>query len=167
MAEAGAPSLTSVAAVRFASLAALWWLIAGGEAASWSVGLPAVAFATWAAGRLGNGIRVRVSVLGLLRFLPFFLWESLRGATDVARRTLAPRMRIRPGFTRYRAVLPHRSARNLFANCVSLLPGTLAVDILGERLEVHYLNERPRVEAELARLERAVARVFPHREGTR
>jgi len=28
---------------------------------------------------------------GFLRFISFFIWESLRGGFDVARRTLAPR----------------------------------------------------------------------------
>ena len=108
-----------------------------------------------------------MSVLGLIRFAPFFLWESLRGGTDVALRTLAPRMRIQTGFIRYRTHLGNVSSLTFFANCVSLLPGTLAADLQGDWLEVHVLNTRSEHQAELARLEHAVAWVFGSKEETR
>ena len=148
-------------ALTLGALAAVWWLLSGGTPSSWVVGVPAVAAAAWAAYRLG-GTRARpVSAWGLMRFLPFFLWESLRGGADVAMRTLAPRMRIHPGFTTYRISLRRQDARVLFANCVSLLPGSLAAELNGDRLDLHLLDDRADPDAELRRLERAVARVYP------
>lgn len=150
-----------------ALLAGVWWVITEGSAASWLIGLPAVAAAVWATARLSRSAEVRISALGLVRFAPFFLWESLRGGMDVALRTLAPRMRIQTGFIRYRTHLRHASSLTFFANCVSLLPGTLAADLQDDWLEVHVLNTRSDHQVELARLERAVARVFIDKEGTR
>jgi multicomponent Na+:H+ antiporter subunit E len=144
-----------------AALAGLWWLLSDGDPASWIIGLPAVAAAGWSAHRLRSGGASTISASGLLRFLPFFLWESLRGGIDVALRTLAPRMRIHPGFTVYRTRLRRRDARVLFANCVSLLPGTLAADVDGDRLDVHLLDAGSDPAEELRRLELAVARVYP------
>lgn len=146
--------------LRLTLLAGLWWAIAGGASESWLVGVPAVLAAAWAAGRLRARPGPGLSLGGLLSFIPFFLWESLRGGVDVARRTLGWRLRIRPGFTDYHVRLPHPSARVFFANSVSLLPGTLTADLDGERLHVHLLAEDLDATAELARLERAVARLF-------
>lgn len=140
--------------------AGLWWVLSDGSVASWLIGLPALASAAWASRRLDGLSAARVSLLGLARFVPFFLWQSLRGGVDVALRTLAPRMRIRPGFSHYRTGLNTPSARTLFVNCVSLLPGTLAADLQGEWLEIHALSIESDPHAELARLERVVARVF-------
>lgn len=141
-------------------LAALWWVIAGGAPGSWIVGGPAVLAAAWAVGRLGTGAGVRLSMAGLLRFLPFFIWESLRGGVDVALRTLAPRPRVKPGFLRYQTRLRDPAARVFLANCVSLLPGTLAAELEADRLSVHTLCAEADNEAELRRLELAIAGLF-------
>jgi multicomponent Na+:H+ antiporter subunit E len=141
-------------------LAALWWVIAGGVPASWIIGGPAVLAAAWAVGRLGTGAGVRLSMAGLLRFLPFFVWESLRAGVDVALRTLAPRPRVEPGFLRYQTRLCEPAARVFLANCINLLPGTLAAELEADWLTVHTLSTEANNEAELRRLELAVARLF-------
>ena len=147
--------------------ATVWWVITHGSTASWLVGLPALLAATWASRYLGRASDISVSPLGLVRFVVLFLWESLRGGVDVALRTLAPRMRIQTDFIRYRTGLGRLSARTFFANCVSLLPGTLAADLQDDWLEVHVLNVNSDHETELARLERAVARMFNDSGGSK
>jgi len=141
-------------------LAALWWVIEGGAPESWLVGGPAVLAAAWAVGRLGTGAGIRLSLAGLLRFLPFFTWESLRAGVDVALRTLAPRPRVKPGFLRYQTRLCDPAARVFLANCINLLPGTLAAELEADWLTVHVLNTEANNEAELRRLERVIARLF-------
>ncbi len=141
-------------------LAGLWWVISDGSSASWLIGLPALAAAGWASTRLGGLSESHISSIGLVRFVPLFFWESLRGGVDVALRTLTPRMRIQPGFIHYRCTLPNLSARTFFTNCVSLLPGTLAADLHGEWLEIHVLNLASDNRMELARLERAITHIF-------
>jgi multicomponent Na+:H+ antiporter subunit E len=147
-----------------AALGGLWWLLSGGSAGSWLVGLPAIALALWlgreARGGQGGIKGGGLSVVGLVRFLPFFLVESVRGGLDVAARTLVPHMRIAPGLGSYRTRLNGGAARLLFANCVSLLPGTLSAELDGDVLQLHLLDARQSPEAELRRLESVVAQVF-------
>jgi len=142
------------------AFAFLWWLLADGHQGSWMIGIPAVLAASWAAHALGSGGHLDISIPGLLRFFPFFIWESLRGGLDVARRTLAPRMRIEPGFTVFHTSLQNPSARLLFTNSMCLLPGTLAADLHNDRIEVHMLDATIDPQAELARLERSVALIY-------
>ena len=142
-------------------LAGLWWLLSDGATASWVVGLPAIAAASWAARRLSMNPSHVVSVRGILSFSPFFLWESLRGGVDVALRTLTPQMRIEPGFTEVYTELQRQDARVFMVNCINLLPGTLAADLDDHRLHIHLLDMAMDVEPELRRLERAIARIFP------
>ena len=141
-------------------LAGLWLTLSGGAPASWVIGLPALALAGWAARRLGERRPNRLSIMGLVRFLPFFLWESLRGGIDVALRTLQPSMPIQPDFIPYRTDLRTSSARTFLAYCVSLLPGTLAADLQGEWLEIHVLSSNTDQKEDLARLERAIGAIF-------
>jgi len=78
----------------------------------------------------------------------------------VARRILAPVLRVNPGLVSYRTRLRGSGARLLFTNCVNLLPGTLAADLQRDRLRLHLLDAGVDPERELRRLEQAVARVF-------
>lgn len=142
------------------ALALVWWLLSGGELSSWLVGVPAVLAAAWVGRRIGAEGRDSVSPLGLLRFLPYFLRESIRGGIDVASRVLRPRMRVAPGFVSYRTRLSGPRTRLLFLYSVSLLPGTLAADIEDDLLQVHALDTNNDFSDALRCLETAVGRVF-------
>lgn len=142
-------------------LGGLWWLLSDGDPASWIIGLPTVAAAAWTVRRSASSHVDSVSVIGLLRFIPYFLLESLRGGFDVALRTLAPTMRIQPGYLTFRTGLRRQDARVFLVNAMGLLPGTLAADLDEDRLEVHLLDASSDADADLHRLERAIARIFP------
>jgi multicomponent Na+:H+ antiporter subunit E len=144
-----------------AGLAGLWWLLSDGDRGSWLVGLPAVAAAGWAVWRLRPAGGGPVSVVGLLGFLGLFLWESARGGVDVARRTLAPRLDVAPGFSVFNSRLQRPDALVFFAACLCLLPGTLAARLEGQRIEVHLLDAGEDPDPGLRRLEAAVARLYP------
>jgi multicomponent Na+:H+ antiporter subunit E len=139
--------------------AGVWMVLAGGNPGSWLFGLVAVAAATWASGFITIPTP-RVSFPGLMRFALLFLRESLLGGVDVARRSLAPRLRIVPGFLEYQLHLPEGGARLLFVYAVSLLPGTLATRMEGDRVEIHMLDRNMDTRSGLVRLECAVARTF-------
>ena len=159
MVQASAGRLASLA-TRTALLAGLWWLITQGRMDAWLVGLPAVALAGWASIWLGGSSSSRLSLGGLLVFAVLFLRESVRGGLDVAHRTLGFKLRITPGFHSYRLHISHPPARVLLINCIGLLPGTLAADLDDDHVELHLLDSRDNPDAQLLRLEQAVARVF-------
>lgn len=140
--------------------ALLWLLLTEGEPASWMIGAPSVLLAAWVARSIGADRIGRLSPIGLLRFLPFFVWESMRGGVDVARRVVGPRLRVTPGFFSYAVQLRGPQARLLFVNSASLLPGTLVADIQGDRLQIHALDRHGDFSDELHRLETAVGRVY-------
>jgi multicomponent Na+:H+ antiporter subunit E len=97
----------------------------------------------------------------MARFLPFFLWQSLRGGIDVARRALHPRLPLAPLLLDYPLRLPDGPACTFLANTVSLLPGTLSADLENGCLTVHVLDgSQPDVSAELQSLEALIADLF-------
>ena len=159
MAQHRTATLAGILAIT-ALLAVLWWLIAQGRSDAWLVGVPAVALAALASARLGGAALPALSLVALPGFIALFLRESLAGGLDVARRTLAPRLRIQPGFGRYCTRLQDPRARVLLVNCISLLPGTLAADLDGEHVELHLLDSRDDPDPQLRRLEQAIARLF-------
>ena len=138
--------------------ALLWWTLTEGAMNSWLVGVPVVVLAVLASAALLPPTSWSLS--GIARFVPFFLWHSLRGGVDVARRALDPRLPISPGLFDHRWRLPPGLPRVLMANTVSLLPGTLSVELTDRFLRVHVLDRTGAFRSELTVVEARVAGLF-------
>lgn len=148
-------------ALRAAGLAFLWLMLNGDDAASWFIGLPAVTAATIASLLFQPVVGWKLNWRGLAQFLPFFLWESLRGSVDVAKRALHPQLPLAPLLVDYELRLPPGAWRVFLANSVSLLPGTLSAELQGDCLTVHALDgSQESVTKKLRSLEARIADLF-------
>lgn len=145
---------------RAGGFAALWWVLAEGRADGWALGVAAVALATWASWVLLPPGPGTVRPLGLLRFLAFFLWNSLRGGVQVAVLALRGRAALRPALVDLPVRLPPGGARLLLVNALGLMPGTLGVEMTTESLRLHVLDDRLPILAEARALEAAIGAVF-------
>lgn len=138
----------------------LWWVLSEGVLDD----LPLVLlFALLAAGsslRLLPPGGFRLRPLGVVRFVPFFLWGSLLGGLDVARRALSPTLPIAPGFITLPLRLHSEAARVVFTWAVSLMPGTAGAELSEAGLTVHLLDTSTFTEGALRRLEARVALLF-------
>lgn len=142
------------AAVAAMVLAVLWWLIEG-TPGSWIVGVPTVLAGAGLVGSLpASGGSVRV--LRLPGFVLWFLWQSIRSGTDVAIRALRPGPPVAPGFVDHATTLTG-GKQVMFANTLTIMPGTLTRRLVGDRIEIHVLDRRVPVDDDLAELERRVA----------
>lgn len=145
---------------RAAGFAALWWVLAEGRADGWRLGAVAVALATWASWLVLPPAPGRVSSGGALRFLAFFVWNSLRGGVQVVAMALRGRAALRPALLEVPVTLPPGGARILLVNALGLMPGTLGVELAGETLRLHVLDERLPVVAEARALEAAIRKMY-------
>ena len=136
----------------------IWWVLTNGVMDSWLVGVSVVLIAT----------RVSLALLppstwsfvGIVRFIPFFLWRSLYGGIDVAIRALHPRLPIDPGMYDHQWRLPPGMSRVFMANTVSLLPGTLSTELDDDYLRIHVLDHTGTFASELVMIETHAANVF-------
>jgi len=144
--------------VRAVLFALIWWILTGSVLNSWLIGVPVVMLATSVSMVIQPPSTW--SAIGLVRFIPFFLWHSLHGGVDVARRALHPRLPISPQIVEHRWRLPPGLPRVFMANTVSLLPGTLSAELDEKRLCVHVLDKTGVFAAQLSNVEAHVSRVF-------
>ncbi|MBU8921344.1 MAG: Na+/H+ antiporter subunit E [Bacteroidales bacterium] len=94
-----------------------------------------------------------------------FLGYVIRANFDVAYRVLNLYMPIRPGIVKVKMRLKSDMARTFLANSITLTPGTLTVDCVGENLYVHWINitsDDPEKETEIivSRFENLLERIF-------
>lgn len=153
-----APHLRA-APLRLAGFTFLWWVLSEGVLADWPLVSLFALLATTSSLVLLPPASVRLRPLGLVRFLPYFLWQSLLGGLDVARRAFSPRLPLSPGFTEYPLKLRSEAARVFFVWTVSLMPGTASTELLEGTLKLHVLDTAQGV-AKLKGLEARVARLF-------
>ncbi len=77
----------------------------------------------------------------LLAFLPWLVWQVILANIQVARIILKPKMGLRPHLIRVPA--PQRTAlgRVMFANTITITPGTISLDVRDDVILVHALTD--------------------------
>jgi multicomponent Na+:H+ antiporter subunit E len=99
------------------------------------------------------------SIVGLLKFLPFFAWQSLKGGYQTA--SLALSSRAAPAdFIEFETFLGSRREKILFMHIISLMPGSLTANINGQIIRIHILDINEYSEDGLRDCEQRLSRIF-------
>jgi len=75
-------------------------------------------------------------------YLFIFIWACIKANLDVAYRVLHPAMPIRPGIVKVKTTLKSEFAKTLLANSITMTPGTITVDIIGDYMYIHWIYIR-------------------------
>jgi multicomponent Na+:H+ antiporter subunit E len=124
--------------MRTVIFAIAWWAVAEGRTVSWMFIVAGVGGASMLSlVLLPPG---RWTLLGVARFVPFFLVESVRGGVDVALRAFGRGPRIAPGWVEHSFESDDPDVQLVVANALSLMPGTLCARLEHGRAIVHVLD---------------------------
>ncbi len=103
-----------------------------------SIIIAAISYSMFNEKGLGNLSPRRV--LYAMAYIPFFLWEVIKANFDVAYRVVHPDMPIRPGIVEIRTEMKSDIGKLGLANSITLTPGTLTMDVDGDRMFIHWIN---------------------------
>ncbi len=70
-------------------------------------------------------------------YVPWLVWEIFKSNVRVARIILSPRIRVDPSIVHFRASQRTDLGRFIYANSITLTPGTVTTGIVGDDFEVH------------------------------
>ena len=70
-------------------------------------------------------------------YTPWLIWEVFKSNLRMARIILAPRIRVDPSIVHFRASQRTDLGRFIYANSITLTPGTVTTGIVADDLEVH------------------------------
>lgn len=90
--------------------------------------------------------RLGLPPLSLKRLLFFVIYlvvlflEIVKANLDVAYRIVHPAMPIKPGVVVIKTGLKSDIAKMILANSITLTPGTFTLDVVGDRLLIHWIN---------------------------
>jgi len=98
---------------------------------------------------------VRVTPKALV-FLPYyflvFIIEMIKSNIDVALRVLNPALPINPGVVEIKTGLQSEIGKLILANSITLTPGTLTVDVKGDKLFIHWIDVKNASSMEATRM---------------
>lgn len=147
----------------FAVVVVLWFLLVGKLSREELVAAVVVGvLVTVIAGpRLAvfSAVKLKPAALGHIWGYFAHLFPALiRANLDVARRVLDPSLPIRPAVVEVRTKLTSPFGKMLLANSITLTPGTLTIDVIDDRLLVHWIDCTPG--DDMARATRVIAEGF-------
>ena len=77
---------------------------------------------------------------GLLRYMPWLLWAIVKANIDVARRIVHPRLPMSPCVIQVETSQKTHLGQVIYANSITLTPGTVAVETDEGTIDVHALT---------------------------
>ena len=122
------------------------WLLLSGyfQILLLSLGAASVAFCVWIAVRMDlidhEGVPLHITWASL-RYVPWLLWEIIKANIDVAWRVVHPSLPIAPSL--FDAPVGQKTdlGQVLYANSITLTPGTVSVDLDPGVIRVHALHD--------------------------
>jgi multicomponent Na+:H+ antiporter subunit E len=150
--------------IRSALFVAVVWLLLSGHytALILSLGVLSVLIVTWFLGRMDR-VDGELGVLPmrprLLYYLLWLMWQVVLSNIDLVRRIWDPTLPIRPTWQRLDVKLTSALAKTLYANSITLTPGTLTTDVKEDHFMVHSLSSDGIDELRKGEMERQIQRL--------
>ena len=114
----------------------------------------AIALRMKIADREGHPIHLLVPSL---RYIPWLLWAIVKSNIDVTRCILNPRLPISPTLVKVKAGQQSELGQTIFANSITLTPGTVSLDVAEGEILVHALTRESAAEVADGEMDRRVA----------
>jgi multicomponent Na+:H+ antiporter subunit E len=123
----------------------LFWLVLSGHfnPLLLSLGGLSALLSVWLLRRMDRTDKTPVDPLPTLALLGYGLWllgELIKANIDVARRIWDPALPVQPGWARLPVQLATPLQKTLYANSITLTPGTLTAEMYPDHFLVHHLT---------------------------
>lgn len=131
-----------------------------------TLGVASAALTTWFSLRLLGSVigaadeTPRIHIGYLLLFLVWLILQIPPAGLHVTRVVLDPRRPPRPGVVRFHTHLESPAARTLLANAITLVPGTMTLNVEGGEFTVHAFTPGTTADLANAAMQRRIARAF-------
>ena len=98
-------------------------------------------------------------LFGLIAYIPWLAWETIKANIDIARRIIQPSLPIAPRMIRVKASQKTHLGQVIYANSITLTPGTVSVEVEEGEILVHALTEEAAADLLTGSMDRRVTRM--------
>ena len=145
------------------TLFVLWLLLSGHyEPLIIALGAVSCVMVAWIAYRMDvadhEGHPIHLTWRALV-YWPWLAWEIVKANIDVARLILAPRLAISPKVIKVKASQSDELGHVIYANSITLTPGTVSIDVRDGTIEVHAITKEMAEGLETGEMDRKVCQM--------
>lgn len=145
-----------------AGVLALFWMLLSGHTSILllSLGLASVFLVTWLVSRMDRADNYPMRMLISFKFLSYLIWlagQIIITNIDVAKRIWNPSLPIKPGSRKIKVSIKNPFLKAIYANSITLTPGTVTTEVGEDYFIVHALNEEGLDELEEGDMERRLS----------
>ena len=147
----------------FIFLFALWLLLSGYfQPLLIGLGIVSCALVAWISRRMdvidheGHPIHLTWRAV---TYWAWLAWEIVKSSIATSRLILDPKLPISPRVIHLKASQADELGTVIYANSITLTPGTISIDVIGRTIEVHALNEDFAADLETGEMDRRVVRM--------
>ncbi|MEA3383050.1 MAG: Na+/H+ antiporter subunit E [Campylobacterota bacterium] len=138
---------------------ALFWILLSGHTTILllGLGLASVVLVTWLMSRMDRNDNASANILFSLEFLSYLgwlAWQVIITNIDVAKRIWNPSLPIKPDCRKIKVDIKDPLIKTIYANSITLTPGTVTTEIGENYFIVHALNSESLDEIEDGEMER-------------
>jgi multicomponent Na+:H+ antiporter subunit E len=141
----------------------LWLLLSGHyEPLLLILGAVSCIFVAWIAYRMDVADREGHPIHLTWRSLVYWPWlfsEIVKANLEVARLILSPRLAISPTVIKVKASQPDELGHVIYANSITLTPGTVSIDVRESAIEVHAITREMAEGLQTGEMDRRVTRM--------
>ncbi|KHF25816.1 Na+/H+ antiporter subunit E [Solemya velum gill symbiont] len=95
----------------------------------------------------------------LITYIPWLAWETIKSNITVAKLILDPKMPIRPNIFTVKASQPGELGKTIYANSITLTPGTVSMSVDGDEILVHAIDQGTADDLLTGEMDRRVTRI--------
>ena len=101
-----------------------------------------------------------METIRFIKYIPWLLYQILLSNIHVAYLVLSPKLPIDPKMIRFKTKLKKEMSLAVFANSITLTPGTITADIKNGEFYVHALSKKVADDLLTGEMENKVAEIF-------
>jgi len=102
---------------------------------------------------IGTGLR-------LMQYFPWLIWQVITSSLQVTKLIWGPTDKLSPSVATIKVDNVPPKRRALYANSITLTPGTLSVDLVGDEITVHALQKSSIDELEQKVMEKKITQIW-------
>jgi len=102
---------------------------------------------------IGTGLR-------LMRYLPWLMWQIIRSSLQVTKLIWGSADKVSPSLAKIKIDNIPANRRALYANSITLTPGTLSVDLVDDEITVHALQKSSIEKLEQKAMENKITKIW-------
>ena len=98
-------------------------------------------------------------VFRMITYLPWLIWAIAKANVDVTAQILSPQLRIKPEMVEVETGQKTALGQAIYANSITLTPGTVSVDVGEGRILVHALTRESAEDLQTGEMDRKVTKL--------